>query len=81
MKFVVDQCKPVRTTKLISVSGHAGTSPHFTGNRGAFNRSMQHHLINLLFRDGVYERRETREAFSHAENRDLEPLEGWAVVA
>jgi len=49
--------------------------------RGAFNRSMQHHLIDVLFKDGVYERRETIETFSHAENRDLEPLEVRAVVA
>jgi hypothetical protein len=35
---------------------------------GAFDRSMQHHLIDVLFRDGVYERRKTIEAFSHAKN-------------
>ena len=49
--------------------------------RGGFYRSMQHHLIEVLFKDGVYERRETVEIFSHAENRDLEPLEVRAVVA
>jgi len=42
---------------------------------------MQHHLVDLLFKDGVYESRETVETFSHAENRDLEPLEVRAVVA
>jgi hypothetical protein len=29
--------------------------------RGAFKRSLQHHLVNLLFRAGVYERGETSE--------------------
>jgi hypothetical protein len=28
---------------------------------------MQHHLIDLLFKDGVYERMETSETFFHAE--------------
>jgi hypothetical protein len=42
---------------------------------------MQHHLIDVLFKDGVYERGETIETFSHAENRDLEPLEVRAVIA
>jgi len=50
-------------------------------NRGGFNGSMQHHLIDVLFKDGVYERRETIETFSHAENRGLKPLEVRAVVA
>jgi len=42
---------------------------------------MQHHLIELLFKDGVYEPRETIETFSQAEKRDLEPLEVRAIVA
>jgi hypothetical protein len=42
---------------------------------------MQHHLIDVLFKDGVHERRETVETFSHAENGCLEPLEVRAVVA
>jgi hypothetical protein len=42
---------------------------------------MQHHLIDVPFKDGVYERRETVKTFSHAENRDLEPMEVRAVVA
>jgi hypothetical protein len=29
---------------------------------------MQHHLMDLLFKDGVYEPGETVETFSHAEN-------------
>src|SRR5579864_1300212 len=44
--------------------------------RGAFNRLMQHHLKDLLLKDGVYERREPIETFSRAENGYLEPLEG-----
>jgi hypothetical protein len=36
---------------------------------GAFNRSMQHYLVELfLLRDGVYERREAIETFSRAED-------------
>jgi hypothetical protein len=42
---------------------------------------MQHHLIELLFKDGVYEPRERIETVSQAEKRDLEPLEVRAVVA
>jgi hypothetical protein len=42
---------------------------------------MQHHLKDLLLKDGVYERRKTIETFSYPEIRDLEPLEGGAVVA
>jgi hypothetical protein len=37
--------------------------------------------MDLLFKDGVYEPRETVETFSHAENRYLEPMEVRAVVA
>ena len=36
--------------------------------RRGLNRSMQHHLMDLLFKDGVYEPGETVETFSHAEN-------------
>jgi hypothetical protein len=36
--------------------------------RGGLNRSMQHHLKDLLFKDGVYEGGETVETFCHAEN-------------
>lgn len=35
---------------------------------GEFDRSMQHHLKGLLFKDGVYDPEETIEAFSHARN-------------
>jgi hypothetical protein len=41
---------------------------------------MQHHLVDLLLKDGVYERREKIEIFSHAENRDLQSLNGIDVL-
>lgn len=50
-----------------------------SGNAGAFDRWMQHHLVNLLFKDGVHEALETVETFSQPENRDLESLEIGAV--
>ena len=40
---------------------------------------MRHHLVNLLFRDGVYERRETSETFIHPKNRDLAALKGGSL--
>jgi hypothetical protein len=52
-----------------------------SGNAGGFYRSVQHHLGDLLHQDGVYERRKTIKTFSHAEDGDLERLEGGAVVA
>ena len=39
-----------------------------SGKHGGFYRSMQHHLMDLLFKDGVYEPGETVETFSHTEN-------------
>jgi hypothetical protein len=42
---------------------------------------MQHHLIDVQFKDGVYERRKTIETFSHAENRHLEAMEGGTDAA
>jgi len=42
---------------------------------------MQHHLKDLLFKDGVYASKETVETLSRAENGDMETLEGRAVVA
>jgi hypothetical protein len=33
---------------------------------GGFDRSMQHHLKDLLFKDGVYDPGETVETFSRA---------------
>ncbi len=52
-----------------------------SGLRGAFDRSMQHHLKDLWFKDGVYEPAETVETFSHAESGYLAALEGGAVFA
>jgi len=63
-----------RRTRTIQVS------LEMSGKPGGFDRSMQHHLINLRFKDGVYEALETIETLSHPESRDLEPLEVWAVV-
>jgi len=37
--------------------------------------------IDVLVKDGVYERRKTIETFSQAEKRNLESLEVRAVVA
>ena len=34
---------------------------HMYDKRGAFNRSMQHHLKDLLFKDGVHDPEETVE--------------------
>ena len=48
---------------------------------GGFYRSMQHHQIEVRFKKGVYERKETVETFSHAENGYLAALEGRAVLA
>jgi IS30 family transposase len=42
---------------------------------------MQHHLKDLLFKDGVYGTGETVKAFSHRENRDMEAVEVRADVA
>jgi hypothetical protein len=45
-----------------------------SGKRGAFNRSMQHHLTVVL-KGGVCDRTETNETFSHGEGRHLASLE------
>ncbi len=77
------RCRPTwdrRTTKCQDVRDFAANF-QVPDKSGAFNSSMQHHLLNLLFRDGVYEQSKTIETFSHAENRDLEPLEVRALVA
>jgi len=84
------QARAKRTTKTTPQSGTEKcaqkdlTGPtllEISGKRGAFERSTQHHLIDVLFKDGVYEWRGTVETLSHAENGDLEPLEVRAVVA
>jgi hypothetical protein len=45
------------------------------------NRWMQHHLIESIFRGGVYEDRKTIWSFFVAEDGDLAPLEGGRVLA
>jgi len=42
---------------------------------------MQHHLKDLLFKDGVYDPEEAVETFSHARNGCMEGMEGRSVVA
>ena len=42
---------------------------------------MQLHLMDALFKDGVYEPEKTVETVLEAENRDLEPVEVRRVVA
>jgi hypothetical protein len=42
---------------------------------------MQHHLKDLLFKDGVYGTGETDKAFSHRENGNMEAVEVRADVA
>ena len=51
-----------------------------SGYAGGFDRWMQHHLIKLLFKDGVYEALEAIETLADPKKRDLDPLEVWAVV-
>src|ERR1700722_20147950 len=51
------------------------------GKRGGFDRSMQHHLKDLLFKDGVYGTRETDKVFSYRENRNMEAVEVRADIA
>ena len=41
---------------------------------------MQHHLMDLRLKDGVYEPREALETFSHAENGDLAVLEDGSDI-
>jgi hypothetical protein len=42
---------------------------------------MQHHLKDLLFKDGVYDPEETVETLCRSESGDMETVEGRAVVA
>ena len=35
-----------------------------TGLAGGFDRSMQHHLMNVSFKDGVYDPRKMVETFA-----------------
>jgi hypothetical protein len=50
--------------------------------RGAFDRSMQHHLIELRFKGWCrYESTEAVEIFSFADSGCLAALEGRTVLA
>ena len=69
---LTNPAKKSKRNRVLVVSG--------PGKRGAFNRSMQHHLTVGL-KGGVYDRTETNETFSHGEERDLGALEGRAVHA
>jgi hypothetical protein len=64
------RCVDTLSTYHISSSLSSAQERTGQGNekRGAFNRSKQHHLIDVLFKDGVYERRKTIETVSLAEN-------------
>jgi hypothetical protein len=53
---------------MFVVRSRRSTRTHLSGYPGGFDRSMQHHLKDLLFKDGVYDPEETFEAFSHARN-------------
>ena len=35
-----------------------------SGHGGGFDRSMQHHLMDVLFKDGVYDPRKMGETFA-----------------
>jgi hypothetical protein len=37
----------------VLLTAQVGTSLHLSDNAGAFNRSKQHNLIDVLFKDGV----------------------------
>src|SRR3984957_19483242 len=54
---------------------------HISDYRGAFNRSMQHHLGTKLFKGGVYDPTKTVETHSRGKDRDLAPMEVRAVPA
>ncbi len=42
---------------------------------------MQHHLIDLRLKDGVYDSREAAETFSRGKEPHFEAIEAWAVSA
>jgi hypothetical protein len=77
--FVVQKC----CFFLFSMLGASQlrSRTHSTGNGGAFNRSMQHHLGTNLFKGGVYDPTKTVETFSCGKDRHLAPMEVWAVPA
>src|SRR5262249_58851549 len=47
------------------------TSSDLSGKRGAFDRSTQHHLIDLQFKDGVAMSQQKRTRFSPAQITDV----------
>ena len=59
----------IRQTGDLPYPGHSTSAMRQSPDkRGGLNRSMQHHLKDVLFKDGVYEGGETVETFCHAEN-------------
>jgi IS30 family transposase len=56
-------------------TGHLGTGIHISDNRsdkrGAFDGSMQHHLIDLRFKDGVAMSQQRRSRFSPTQITDV----------
>ena len=48
---------------------------------GGFDRSMQHHLMNVSFKDGVYDPRKMVETLAYPESRHLDPLESRSDAA
>ena len=78
-------CHQSRSSEITTELAHKAIVPRSRwltpGKSGAFDRSMQHHLKDLWFKDGVYEPTEAVETFSHAESGYLAVLEGGAVFA
>src|SRR5260370_35124733 len=64
-----------------AMMGQVSSGTQVTGNPGAFNRSMQHHLGTNLFKGGVYDPTKTVETFSRGKDRHLAPMEVRAVPA
>src|SRR6516165_2875356 len=48
---------------------------------GGFDRSIQHHLMNVSFKDGVYDPRKMVETLAYPESRHLDPLESRSDAA
>jgi len=46
------------------LSRFTGNAAHARENSRVFDRSMQHHLINVSFRDGVYDARRMVKTFA-----------------
>src|SRR5215469_17493597 len=52
---------PEQPDSLSRTSPRLGTSRQLSGFAGGFDRSMQHHLMNVSFKDGVYDPRKMVE--------------------